>query len=338
MKFMNSLIEGNKKDIYFDNNYGKLYEKVENGKAEVFLFTSEYGTVKNQFIKREVPRKIDGKTFYDIVTPYGYGGPIVIANDDQKREELVLQYMKSFSQYCKENNIVSEFIRFHPMINNAHDFKDVYTISCDRKTIGTNLIDFDNPIQSEFSKSCRKNIQKALNKGVNFEVVENPTDISEFKKIYYSTMDRNNATEYYYFDDEYFDLLITFFKNNILVVKAMHEDITIAQGLYFVYGKNIHIHLSGTLSEYLYLSPAYVLRYAVTLWGKENGYEMIHHGGGRSSKSDDSLYLFKKQFGKNTEFNFYTGKKIWNNEIYSDLTRILNVTKNTEYFPAYRSK
>lgn len=333
---MNNLVVEDNIDIYFDKKYGKLYEKMENGVAEEFCFQNELGKVKNLFIKREIPLKIDGKTYFDIVTPYGYGGPLIINCINEKKKELVSEYIQSFTQYCKENNIVSEFIRFHPLINNVNDFKEFYEVSCIRKTLGTNLKDYDDPFQIEFSKSCRKNIRRALKKGVTFEVIEKPSDVGEFKKIYYSTMDRNNATGYYYFDDEYFENIITYFKDNIIIVKAMYEGNTIAQGLYFVYGKTIHIHLSGTLSEYLYLSPAYVLRYAVTLWGKENGYEMIHHGGGRSNSEEDGLYKFKKSFAKNTEFDFYIGKQIWNKEIYNELCNKIKVDEKVEYFPAYR--
>ena len=65
-----------------------------------------------------------------------------------------------------KNNIVSEFIRFHPICQNALDFKEIYNATCIRKTLGTNLEKYDNPIQEEFSKSCRKNIRQALNKGI----------------------------------------------------------------------------------------------------------------------------------------------------------------------------
>ena len=61
-------------DIYFDKNYGELYEDKENGKCIVFEFESEYGKVRNVFIKREIPISLcDEKKYFDIVTPYGYG-------------------------------------------------------------------------------------------------------------------------------------------------------------------------------------------------------------------------------------------------------------------------
>ena len=44
-----------KKDIYFDENYGKLYEKIENGIAQVFTYEDENGKITSQFLKREIP-------------------------------------------------------------------------------------------------------------------------------------------------------------------------------------------------------------------------------------------------------------------------------------------
>lgn len=323
-------------DIYFDENYGRLYEKVELGKSHEFIYESQYGKIYHTFIKREIPLKIDNTVYYDLVTPYGYGGPVLTEVADGKKDLLLKEFEEEFTKYCNENKIVSEFVRFHPIFNNSDDFESVYNISYIRDTVGTDLLTYDDPFQSEFSKSCRKNVRKALRNGVTYKVTKNPSDISNFKEIYYSTMDRNNASDYYYFDDDYFSKCLELFPENLLTVEAIYKDTTIAMGFYFVYNKIIHIHLSGTLSEYLPLSPAYILRYAVTLWGKENGYELIHHGGGRTNASDDGLYLFKKQFGKNTSFEFKVGKKVWNNEVYERLCEINNVGMSTDFFPAYR--
>lgn len=325
-------------DIYFDKNYGKLYEEIENGKAVLYRYQSKNGIVSNQFILREIPTIFKGEKWYDIVTPYGYGGPIIekIENGCTK-DNLIKEYMEEFSWYCEENKIVSEFVRFHPIMENGKDFLNFYNAKCIRHTLGTNLKAYDDPVQNEFSKKCRKNIRRALNKGVTCKITKAPEQIEGFKKIYYSTMDRNEAEEYYYFDDMYFNSLKENFHDNLIYVEAVYEEKTIAAGLYFAYGNIIHIHLSGTLSEYLYLSPAYVLRYAICCWGKENGYALVHHGGGRSNSAEDGLYKFKKQFALNTEFEFYVGRKIWNKKMYDQLCEVLKVDKNIEFFPAYRS-
>src|SRR5699024_2741291 len=119
-------------------------------------------------------------------------------------------------------------------------------------------------------------------------------------------------SEYYYFNEDYFNKCVKYFKENIILVKAIYEGKTIAMGFYFVVNNIIHSHLSGTLSEYLYLSPAYIIKYATTLWGKENGYHLIHHGGGTTNDENDGLLKFKSKFGQHTFFDFSIGTKVWN--------------------------
>ncbi|MDQ0150870.1 GNAT family N-acetyltransferase [Eubacterium multiforme] len=323
-------------DIYFNEDYGRLYEKIEGGILKSFKLECNFGKIKNIFIRRKIPIVINGKIYNDIITPYGYGGPIILDCDEHSKENLINQYEKEFFKFCMDNNIVSEFIRFHPIEKNALDFKRIYNIEKNRITLGTNLKDFEDPIGSEFCKNCRRKIKKALKDGVTFEVEKSPENLDEFIEIYYLTMDRNNALEYYYFDKEYFNNILKRFRDNIVIVKAIFKDKVIASEFCFLSNKTIHIHLSGSLTDYLSLSPTYVLRYAVTLWGKENGYELVFYGGGRTSSLEDGLYKFKKNFSKNTFYDFYIGKKIWNEGIYRKLCESKNVSEVEKFFPAYR--
>lgn len=324
-------------DIYFLKEYGELYEEVEGGKLQVFKLESKLGKVTNMFIKREIPMKVNGITYYDITTPYGYGGPrIVECKNSRNREELINEYEKQFAKYCKKNKIVSEFIRFHPFIKNHNDFYKVYEIEYMRKTIGTNLRDYDDPCQEEFSKSGRQIARKLFREGVTFELEEDPKKLKDFINIYKSTMDRNEASKFYYFGEDYFKEMLDNLPGHVMVSKALYKGEVIAVELYLLYDNYIHAHLSGTLNKYVYLSPSYVLKYGIAKWGKENGYELIHYGGGISNSSNDSLLEFKKRFGKNTEFNFYIGKKVWNNNVYKKLCKHKNV-ENEEFFPIYRA-
>lgn len=327
-------------DIYFDDNYGKLYEQSDNGIATIYNFQGSNGKVKHQFIKREIPQKIlpDGEQWYDIVTPYGYGGPLIIEIEDDNKEQLVKEFYEEFAKYCENEHIVSEFVRFHPVVENALDFKEIYNPTWDRYTVGTNLKDFDNPIQMEFSKSCRKHIRHAYNKGVEYKIIMAPDNLEEFQKAYFSTMKRNDATDYYYFDEEYFQKILYYYRNQIVLGEALYEGKVIAASLNYISNKIIHVHLSGTFEEYLNLSPAYILKHGLAVWGKENGYEYIHYGGGRSNKEDDELFLFKKKFGANTCFDFYVGRKIWQPQVYDKICEINHVNINSSFFPAYRSR
>lgn len=324
------------KDIYFEEHYGKLYEEHENGESKVFEFDGKYGKVIYMFIKRPIPQKINHKQYYDIITPYGYGGPLIVDYDESTKHLLIEEFNTMFKSYCEENNIVSEFVRFHPIEENVNDFEDVYETVYGGKTVGTNLADYDEPYRKEFSKSCRRDVRKAFNNNITYNIIEQPEEINKFLDIYYGTMDRKEASEYYYFDQEYFNKSIKYFQDNIILIEAIYEDEVISKGFYFVYGDYIHVHLSGTKDGYLKLGPEYVLNYAATIWGKENGYKLIHHGGGRTTSDDDSLLRNKKKYSRNTEFTFHIGKKIWNEEIYNELCEINQVDSDVAFFPAYR--
>lgn len=321
------------KDIYFDPKYGKAYEEKEKGLINVFEYENEYGKICNIFLKRKI--LFEGEEdLYDIVTPYGYGGPSIEFYDENNKGNLVEEYYQEFEKYCNENKIVSEFVRYHPIEKNHIYFTKFYDVKNLGQTVGTNLKG-ENVYENEFSKSARKTIRQCLNKGITYEVIHKPNEVEDFKKIYYSTMDRNNAKEYYYFNDEYFKYFLDNFNENILYIKILYENKVIAAAFYFVFNKTIHAHLSGTLTEYLKLSPAYITKYATLKWGIENGYELVHYGGGDKSDKDNPLFKFKTKFTKETIFDFYIGQKIWNEEKYKFLEKKLG-KKEKGFFPSYR--
>ena len=321
-------------DIYFEPDYAELYETEENRAVE-YRFECEYGFITNLFLKRQIDIKLpDEVQYFDIVTPYGYGGPVIHWTND--KEKLIQAYMDDFGRYTEKEHIIAEFVRFHPILGNGVDFKEVYKSIFDRKTVGTNLT-YDDVVAKEFSKHKRKDIRKALkNPEIRYEVTENPSTLQDFLKIYYSTMDRDKADDYYYFKPDYFQAMLEKFRGHITAGRVFLGDQLIAMGVYFRYGKYLHAHLSGTLSEYLDYSPANILKYALAVYGHENGYEVIHYGGGTSRSPENGVYKFKKEFGKNTEFDFYIAKKVWNEEIYKQICRTVGADVNSDFFPAYR--
>ena len=325
------------KDIYFEKNYGRLYEKIENGKCEEFILNHALGTVHHLFIKREIPIKLDDRVFYDLMTPYGYGGPHIVSGKQEDKDELVTVFWQAFGEYCLENRIVSEFVRFHPILKNHLDFSTCYELIFKRHTIQTDLMSSADPILTEYSASCRRDIRHALKAGVEYRVIDHPKSLKDFKELYTSTMQRNSAEAIYYFDDEYFQNCIDWLGNYLVVVEVTYQGSIIGMSLNFVYGDYIHVHLTGTSKDHHQLAPAYVLQYALVLWGKEQGKHLIHHGGGRTGEPDDKLYLFKKKFGCNAEFEYFNGRKIWNPEVYEMLCQAVSAPRGIDQFPAYRS-
>ena len=323
-------------DIYFEPDYARLYE-TEDNKAIEFFFQCEYGTITNLFLKRKININLnDGIQYYDIITPYGYGGPIVHHSTDKKK--LISAYMNAFQQYTEKEKIITEFIRFHPIIGNGLDFLDAYQAIYDRKTVGTNLT-YEDVIGMEFTKHKQKEIRRILkNPDIHFEISENSDSLDDFLEIYYSTLDRDDAKKSYYFNIDYFRKLIERFHDNIITCKVFLKDKLIAMGIYFRYGKFLHAHLSGTLTQYLEYSPACILKYALAIYGHENGYQVIHYGGGTTNSEENGLYKFKREFGKNTVFDFYIAKKVWNDAVYHEINKSVGANTKSLFFPAYRAE
>lgn len=324
-------------DIYFEPEYGKLCEPVDNGTCETFTLKTKYGTVKNMFIKRQAPHLLDGEQYFDIVTPYGYGGPVICEATD--KEKLLKEYGAAFSAYCRENNIICEFVRYHPIYRNYEDFASVYQTEYSRHTVGTNLKDYDDPVQSEFSKTARREVRKAESVGVTCIINPHPDNLDIFRKFYEETMDRNNAGAMYYFPDEYYRKLTTVLKEHVLEIQAVLDGEIVASEIYFITGNLMHAHLLGVNQKLLEIGGGVYIEATAAKWGKENGYQYIHHGGGRSAAEDDPLYKYKKKFGKNTEFDFYMGRKIWNQTAYDRMVALRKAEReitNPGYFPEYR--
>lgn len=330
-----------KKDIYFTPEYGMVYEKNNEGILKTFYFECEYGKVYYNFLLRDI-KPLKNKKYYDIITPYGYGGPLFLDYDLEDLKKLILQFKDSFEKYCKDNCIVTEFIRFHPLIKNYNDMDLYMDISNIRNTIYMNLITPDK-IWSEMFSSCRTSIKKARKNFIEIEIklIENVSDLDEFIPLYYKTMERNNAKEYYFFNKEYFHNCFKLLKGNIYLCNAIYQDKIIASTLLFKYGEFIHSHLSALDYDYKELSSNNLLIYKTALWGYEQGCKYFHLGGGYLG-NNDSLYRFKKNFSRKGISKYYIGKKIHNKMIYKELVekwKEVNPNyqnQNLDYFPLYR--
>lgn len=326
-------------DIYFKKEYGELYVQ-DNEELNQIIVTENDSCISYIFIKRFI-KEVDGIEYYDIVTPYGYGGPVYVGTITKA---LVEKFIRKYTEYIEKNNIVSEFIRFHPLEKNALYMKNIYEPIFCRKTIATEInteLAFDEVLKQQISKSSRKTINKLLKQKIQIQFINqvSKNDLNKFIDIYYSTMDRNSADSSYYFTKKYFREMLEFLPNDLLLINVIYDKKNIAAALCLKGNGILHVHLSGTLSEYINISPAYLLKYAEIKWAYENKYFKVHYGGGKTNSEDDSLFLFKKKFAQNSELNdFYIAKKIHNLKIYNQLIMLNGIKKTSDFFPAYRDQ
>lgn len=322
-------------DPYYLKGYVQANALVDKGSPELFVFQDSLGIVEYPFILRDIESdRVPGAR--DIITPYGYGGPRVRdCTDEQQRADLIAGFESSFVAYCKAQNIVSEFVRFHPFEESVRDFGSKYNLRLDRETVATSLLGED-MLGREVSKSARKRARRNEKLGISVQIGK-LDQIEEFIELYRSTMERNNAADFYYFTDTFFQALHRELGEHLIAAEARLDGVLIGAALCLVGAGRIHIHLSGTDPEYLTLSPATSIRVELARWGQNNGYQWIHHGGGRTRSESDGLLAFKSRFGS-VRREFFLGTRVWNQELYSSLCEEAEVDVGSAYFPAYRSR
>lgn len=332
----------NNYDVYYLTDYVKAFKIHGDGEPILFYYTDENINAINVVMKRDISSdirftgKIPTNTYFDISTPYGYGGFLIEGSITNKS----LQNLdREYSQTCIDEGIVSEFVRFHPVLKNEINLDDIYDISILGKTITVDLWSQDR-IWDNIASKNRNMIRKATKSGIKIFWGRNPKIIDEFINLYNATMDKDNAKDYYYFKREFYESVLNDLKYNSLIFYAVYEQNIIAMSMILYSNKQIHYHLSASDRMFQHLAPTNLLLYEVAYWGCENGYKTFHLGGGLGSK-EDSLYNFKKVFNRNSDTNFSIGKKIFNNKKYEELVKIrfkdTYHDKDTQFFPLYRA-
>jgi hypothetical protein len=330
-------------DVYYYPQYLKAYEENGDGEPILFYLESEYGRLCNVFLKRDISNDnyfsniLEKNRYFDISTVYGYGGPIYESN---LTAELAREYSSTFTEYCQKNNIISEFIRFHPLLENhvlLLDYSEVYN---PRSTVCIDLTNGEEGVLKNLKSENRTRIRKAIKSGVEIVFGRDKFLIDEFKKMYENTMIRDNASQYYFFNKSFFNTTLEQLSENSFIAAAKYNNEIISTSIILFNDKYIHYHFGGSDKKYMNLAPNNLLFYEVAKWGCRTGRQYFHLGGGYKG-DEDPLFRFKKSFSRGTPLSFYIGKKVYNYDLYNSLVlkKLESGTvenSNEHFFPAYR--
>ncbi|MBR0147921.1 MAG: peptidoglycan bridge formation glycyltransferase FemA/FemB family protein [Lachnospiraceae bacterium] len=258
--------------------------------------------------------KIEENKYFDCETPYGYGGPLCDAPITEKSQR---KFMEEMQEYAVQKGIVSQFVRFHPLLLNHEAAPLVFE---ERYLHDTIYMDTSSPdlIMTNMDSKNRNMVRKAVKNGVTI-VRKNITEYQDFIPIYVETMEKDQADDYYFFDEAYFKAQGSL-SENACIFYAMMEDKPIAAAIVYYNDKFAHYHLAGTHTEYRKFAPSNLLLYETACRASEKGIKKFHLGGGITQ--DDNLFGFKKQFNKNGRLPFVIGRTVFDKNAYDMLLKI----------------
>ena len=323
------------KEVYFQWQYVDAFYKNGDGIPKLAYLKENNEYIFHVFLMRDISKdlSIDSSkyNYYDIISPYGYGGLDITSSNTK----LLETFFDNFEKYCIENNIISEFIRFNPLLeNHTYYNQNKYEIINISKTVYMKL-ENEEQIWNDLESRCRNTIRKAQKNNLKVISGFDKKQFEEFINIYKETMKRDNADNYYYFNDAFFESIYKNTKQYGKIYTVYYEDKAINSNIILFNGENAHYHLSGTLSEYMNMGANNLALYEIAVDLCKMGYKKFHLGGGYGGDASP-LLKFKKSFNKFGELDFYIGKRIYNQEIYNELCELKNISKEEKYFPAYR--
>lgn len=320
-------------DIYYSPEWSSLYAEKESGKADAFLLEDQYGKIYYPFIRRGITQPVFLDVYEDIITPYGFSGPIILeAEDNEAKERLVLKFDKEFCDYCMDVNIVTEYVRFSPWLGNHKDFSSCYKVFPNRTTIGIDL-NIRDIWTGEISSKRRNIIRHAQKLGVTVGFDDTGEMLDDFLKLYSLTIERNKIGDYYIFSKDFLKRHFTELKDHVFITYALLDGRCASVSFILQWGEYMHYHLSANDPDLFYSNANSLLLFETALYAQKHGFKYFMLGGGGASAE---LSNFKKSFTKQGIFDFYVGKRIRNKEVYSALVEAAP-NANPNYFPEYRA-
>ena len=320
-------------DVYYLSGYVRAFQLHGDGDPQLLFY--EQDSLRAIYVYMKRTTAIEG--WFDSITPYGYGG--VLFEGDTSEENLKA-FWDAYVQKMKDENIVCNFVRYHPVLANAVLMKEVSDVIDLGKTVAFHL-DSPEVIWQNIVPKNRNMIRKAEKNGIEIHHAADMALFKDFVQIYNATMDKDNAEEYYYFGDEFYKSIHEDLDGHYEMFYATYEGKIIAMSIMLFANKQMHYHLSGSILEYRNLAPSNLLLYKAALWGCEHGYKTFHLGGGVGS-GEDNLYKFKAAFNRESDYQFSIAKMIFDQEKYDALVaeragRDPEFNKESKFFPLYRS-
>lgn len=321
-------------DVYYLSGYVKAFQIHGDGEPNLLYYEDEQLRAIYVYMKRKT--SIEG--YYDSITPYGYGGVLFEGN---LSEENLHSFWQAYVSKMHEENIVDNFVRYHPVIANAIPMKGVSTVIDLGKTVAIELLS-EEVIWNNIISKNRNMIRKAVKNGVEIRHGKDMALFKDFKRIYNATMEKDCAEEYYFFGDAFYESIHNDLNDHYEMFYAMKDEEVIAMSIILFANGQMHYHLSGSLMEYRNLAPSNLLLYKAAIWGCEQGFKTFHLGGGIGS-GEDNLYKFKAAFNKSSNYRFSIGKEIFDENKYQELVNIRNLKDKTfnresSFFPLYRAE
>ena len=326
------------RDVFFTSGYLRIWERRGEGRAMGALYRDRGGLVLYPFLLRDLEKVeyLDEEFagLRDVTSPMGFGGPLV---RHKTGEETLAAFRAEIDDWCHANAVVSEFIRFHPLLETRLGMERHLEIEEAGKIAWARLDTGSCALVEALSGPARRNIRRAREAGVTcgLETADDAWD--HFAGLYLENALRRKALPLYRFDAAHFRALRELVGPAAVLFGARYEGELIAGAVFLRSHDFVHFHALGADRAFAGLRPANLLFFEAMQWACGTSATAVNLGGGY--RGDDEFFRFKLGFTQQLAPR-RVGRAIHLFEPYARAERRRDEQGeilDCEYFPAYRA-
>lgn len=318
------------------------------GRLMAVAMSSDGGHVLYPFFLREIGRISSGATgvtggpeapLRDIVSPYGYGGPMHWGIDDV--ETTAGKFWEMFDLWAKRNSVVSEFSRLSLF---GESLLPYWGQTRKRQTnYVRDLSVTPENLAQQAAPKVRSNVRRALREGVTTVIDTDGEFVDDFVRIYTETMERRESTDWYRFERPFFEGIHAALPGQFAYVYAQIEGRLVSADLLLFGESTGYYFLGGTEAAAFGVRPNDLVKMESMKWLQAHGRRRYVLGGGVTA--DDSLERYKRGFAPHGQVDYLTGERVISPRNYDFLLAEhrrrfaasgLVFDDSGDFFPAYR--
>lgn len=328
------------RDIHFLPEYLSLIGKHINASCYLFFYGNDDHYILYPFFKRKINdlpfiSENIGETYWDIISPWYYGG--LLFYGDIKKDDIS-NFLSKFNKYCIKENIISEFSRFHPYLNNHKKMVSLINLIKIGNVVWIDLTKNLESIAKSFTKSCRTAIRKSEKECVDIHINNKDKYLKTFNELYLRAMDAMGVNDFYYFTNDFLSNLKRNLEREFTLITVEYRDRIVGGSIFLHKYDRMYYYLSARDPEHDKVYASNRIIYEAIKYGKEQELKLLDLGGGLKGSG---LLKFKKSFSNNIH-DLYGWKKVFDKDKYIAICKMAEIEKNdikfenAPFFPEYR--
>ena len=289
--------------IFYTNDYCGLHQE-QDGSPAMLLYQDDLGLAFDVTFFKSIatlPFYEDiGEQFtyrpIDLANPV-YNGPIVVSADAD-HFELLRRYRKAMDQFCADNHVVTEFIRFHPFYEKTAALSRIEELIPVSDILYVDLRQGYEAARKQYRKGHRSAAQKAAREGASWSFVE-PDDnhLGIFTRLYEWTQRRNGTRSVYIQKQSFFRSMFGALKGRALLAESYSHGRVVSSSIFLDDKTSLWYQYSGSDLNLLGTNAHTYLMDRMVAWAAEKGISyLVLGGGGDPHDPTDRIAKFKRGF------------------------------------------